>query len=127
MSRKLISTGSDFEKTAGYSRAMVQGDWCFVAGTTGYDYKTMEMPENVAEQCENCLQTIEKALTDAGFSKHDVIKANYYITDQKYADVVFPILGNFFDGIRPAATMIVSGLIRSEMKIEIDVTALKQS
>lgn len=127
MSRKLISTGSDFEKTAGYSRAVVQGDWCFVAGTTGYDYKTMKMPEDVAEQCANCLQTIEKALTDAEFSKSDVIKANYYITDQNYADIVFPILGQFFDGIRPAATMVVSGLIRSEMKIEIDVTALKQS
>lgn len=127
MSRKLISTGSDFEKTAGYSRAVVQGDWCFVAGTTGYNYKTMGMPENVAEQCANCLQTIEKALTDAGFSKADVVRANYYITDQDYADIVFPILGQFFDGIRPAATMVVSGLIRSEMKIEIDVTALKQS
>lgn len=127
MSRKLISTGSDFEKTAGYSRAVVQGDWCFVSGTTGYDYKTMEMPEDVTAQCANCLQTIEKALADGGFSKGDVVKANYYITDQNYADIVFPILGAFFDGIRPAATMIVSGLIRPEMKIEIDVTALKQS
>lgn len=127
MSRKLVSTGSIFEKTAGYSRAVVQGNWCFVSGTTGYNYLTLEMPESVEEQCINCLQTIEKALSDAGFSKRDIIKAGYHITNCDYADIVFPILGKFFDGVRPAATMVVSGLIRPEMKIEIEVTALKQS
>ncbi|MFK7766358.1 MAG: RidA family protein [Mariniblastus sp.] len=124
MNRKLISTGSDFEKTAGYSRAVVQGDWCFVAGTTGYDYETMVMPDDVETQTRNCLATIEKTLTDAGFKLSDIVRANYYVTDVAYADRVFPVLGEAFGEIRPAATMIVCGLVRPEMKIEIEVTAL---
>ena len=79
--RKLISTGSPFEKTAGYSRAVVQGDWCFVSGTTGYDYATMTMPETVEAQTRNCLATIAKALQDGGFEMADVVRAHYYITD----------------------------------------------
>ena len=122
---QLISTGSDFEKTAGYSRAVVQGDWCFVSGTTGYDYPSMEMPTDVEEQTKNCLATIEKALIDAGFKLADVVRAHYYITDQSFADIVFPVLGKTFGEIRPAATMVVCGLIKPEMKIEIEVTALK--
>ena len=125
--RNLISTGSDFEKTAGYSRAVVQGDFCFVAGTTGYDYKTMIMPDDVADQTRNCLATIDQAIKDAGFERSDIIKANYIITKAEDADVVFPILGEFFNGIRPAATMIVAGLIKPEMKVEIEVTALRQT
>lgn len=125
MSRKLISTGSDFETTAGYSRAVVQDKWCFVSGTTGFDYSTMMMPDDVSEQTKNCLATIDKAILDAGFERKDIIKAQYFITDDSYADIVFPILGEFFKGIQPAATMIVAGLIRKEMKIEIEVTALK--
>ena len=121
--RKLISTGSPFEKTAGYSRAVVQGDWCFVSGTTGYDYATMTMPETVEEQTSNCLKTIEKALKEGGFSMEDVMRANYYITDSAFVDLVFPILGQAFGEIRPAATMIVCGLNKPEMKIEIEVTA----
>ncbi|MEO9336200.1 RidA family protein [Mesorhizobium sp. SB112] len=124
--RKLISTGSPFEKTAGYSRAVVQGDWCFVSGTTGYDYATMIMPETVEEQTSNCLKTIEKALKEGGFSMEDVMRANYYITDSAFVDLVFPILGQAFGEIRPAATMIVCGLNKPEMKIEIEVTALKR-
>lgn len=124
--RKLISTGSPFEKTAGYSRAVVQGDWCFVAGTTGYDYATMTMPETVEEQARNCLKTIAKALEDGGFSMGDVVRAHYYVTDQAYVDVVFPVLGEVFGDIRPAATMIVCQLNKPEMKIEIEVTALRQ-
>ncbi len=89
--RKLISTGSPFEKTAGYSRAVVQGDWCFVSGTTGYDYATMTMPETVEAQTRNCLATIGKALADGGFDMADVVRAHYYITVQ-LGDVVFPIL-----------------------------------
>jgi enamine deaminase RidA (YjgF/YER057c/UK114 family) len=123
--RKLISTGSAFEQTAGYSRAVVQGDWCFVSGTTGYDYASMSMPERVEDQTRNCLGTIEKALKEAGFEMADVVRAHYYITDASYADIVFPILGETFGEIRPAATMIVCGLIRPEMKIEIEVTALR--
>lgn len=125
MNRRLISTGSDFEKIAGYSRAVVQGDWCFVAGTTGYDYQTMTMPEDVESQTRNSLATIRRVLGDAGVSLTDVVRANYYITDASYADRVFPILGEAFGEIRPAAAMIVCGLIKPEMKIEIEVTAFR--
>ena len=125
MNRRLISTGSDFEKTAGYSRAVVQNDWCFVSGTTGYDYQTMTMPADVATQTRNSLATIRKVLEEAGFSLNDVVRANYYITDESYADPVVPILGEAFGEIRPAAAMIVCGLIKPEMKIEIEVTAFR--
>jgi enamine deaminase RidA (YjgF/YER057c/UK114 family) len=123
--RELMSSGSPFEKTAGYSRALVQGDWCFVSGTTGYDYATMTMPQTVEEQTRNCLKTIEKALTDAGFLLTDVVRNHYYVTDATFADVVFPIFGETFGDIRPAATMIVCDLIRPEMLIEIEVTAFR--
>jgi enamine deaminase RidA (YjgF/YER057c/UK114 family) len=125
--RKLISTGSPFEKTAGYSRAVVQGDWCFVSGTTGYDYATMTMPDSVEDQTRNCLKTITKALEDGGFSLADVVRAHYYITDPVFADIVFPILGEAFGEIRPAATMSACQLNKPEMKIEIEVTALRRS
>ena len=92
--RKLISTGSPFEKTAGYSRAVVQGDWCFVSGTTGYDYATMTMPDTVEAQTRNCLATIASALREGGFDMADVVRAHYYITDQAHVDLVFPILGD---------------------------------
>lgn len=126
MTRKLISTGSPFEKTAGYSRAVVQGDWCFVSGTTGYDYATMTIPEGVEDQTRNCLRTIGNALAEAGFSMADVVRCHYYVTDRADVDVVFPILGEIFGDIRPAATMIVCQLNKPEMKIEIEVTALRQ-
>jgi enamine deaminase RidA (YjgF/YER057c/UK114 family) len=124
--RRLISTGSPFEKTAGYSRAVAQGDWCFVSGTTGYDYATMTMPERVEDQTRNCMATIAKALDEAGFALADVVRVHYYITDPAFVDVVFPILGEYFGDIRPAATMIVCGLNKPEMKIEIEATALKR-
>lgn len=123
--RKLISSGSPFEKTAGYSRAVVQGDWCFVSGTTGYDYATMSMPEGIEAQTRNCLKTIEAALVEAGFSLKDAVRNHYYVTDAAYADIVFPILGEAFGDIRPAATMVVCDLIKPEMLIEIEVTAFK--
>ena len=127
MARKLISTGSPFEKTAGYSRAVVQGDWCFVAGTTGYDYATMTMPETVEEQTRNCLKTIGKALADGGFDFADVVRAHYYVTDRAFVSRAFPILGETFRDIRPAATMVVCQLNEPEMKIEIEVTALRRT
>lgn len=127
MTRKQISSGSPFEKTAGYSRAVVQEPWCFVAGTTGYDYKTMEIPDSVEDQTHNTLATIDRAIKQAGFSRTDIVRAQYTITDAKYADLVFPILGEYFEGIRPAATMVVAGLTKPEMKIEIEVTALRDS
>lgn len=124
--RRLISTGSPFEKTAGYSRAVVDGDMCFVAGTTGYDYATMTMPESVEEQACNCLATIAAALVEGGFAMSDVVRARYYVTDRDFVARVYPILGETFGEIRPAATMIVCGLAESEMKIEIEVTARKR-
>jgi len=124
--RKLISTGSPFERTAGYSRAVAQGDWCFVSGTTGYDYAAMTMPESVEEQTRNALATISKALEEAGFAPADVVRVHYYITDAGFVDIVFPILGEYFGAIRPAATMIVCGLNKPEMKIEIEATALRR-
>ena len=124
--RKLISTGSPFEKTAGYSRAVVQGDWCFVSGTTGYDYATMTMPDTVEQQARNALATIARALGEAGFSLADVVRTRYYVTDHAYVPLVYPILGEHFGDIRPAATMLVCGLAEPEMKIEIEATALRR-
>jgi enamine deaminase RidA (YjgF/YER057c/UK114 family) len=124
--RRLISTGSPFEREAGYSRAVADGPWCFVSGTTGYDYTTMTMPEDVEAQTHNCLATIAAALAEAGFALADVVRAHYYVSDRAYVDRVFPILGEHFGAIRPAATMIVCALNKPEMKIEIEVTALKR-
>jgi len=126
MARRLISTDSPFERTAGYSRAVSDGDFCWVAGTTGYDYAAMTMPDRVEEQTRNTMETIAAALAEAGFSLADVVRANYYITDAAYVDRVFPILGEYFGEIRPAATMIVCGLNKPEMKIEIEVTARRR-
>ena len=126
MTRHLISTGSPFEKTAGYSRAVVDGDWCFVAGTTGYDYASMTMPETVEAQTRNCMATIAAALREGGFTLADVVRARYYVTDRAFVQKVFPILGEHFGDIRPAATMVVCELNEPEMKIEIEVTALRR-
>jgi enamine deaminase RidA (YjgF/YER057c/UK114 family) len=124
MTRRLISTGSPFEKTAGYSRAVVDGDFCFVAGTTGYDYATMQMPPNVAEQTRNCFRTIARALDEAGFSLADVVRARYYILDRTDADAVLAVCGEVFRDIRPAAAIfVITGLLRPEMRVEIEVTA----
>jgi enamine deaminase RidA (YjgF/YER057c/UK114 family) len=124
--RRLISTGSPFEKAAGYSRAVVQGEWCFVSGTTGYDYSTMTMPDDIGEETRNCLATIGKALHEAGFAMEDVVRVHYHVTDAAFADTVFAVVGKIFGDIRPAATMTICGLIRPEMKIEIEATALKR-
>lgn len=123
MAVQRISTGSPFEKQAGYSRAIKDGEWVHVAGTTGYDYLNMSMPETVSEQADNCFKTIIAALEEAGSSIKDVIRARYYITDPAFADDVFEVTGKYFSEVRPAATMVVAGLIKSEMKIEIEVTA----
>ncbi len=127
MSRRLISTGSPFEKTAGYSRAVIDGDFAFVAGTTGYDYATMTMPDAVEEQARNCFRTIARVLEDAGFALADVVRATYYVTDRADADRVLPVCGEFLADIRPAATLlVVAGLYKPEMKVEIEVTALRR-
>lgn len=127
MMRRLISTGSPFEKTAGYSRAVVDGDWCFVSGTTGYDYATMTMPEPVEAQARNCLATIAAALGEGGFDMEDVVRCHYYVTERAFVARIFPILGEAFGAIRPAATMVICQLNEPEMKIEIEVTALRRN
>jgi enamine deaminase RidA (YjgF/YER057c/UK114 family) len=127
MTRTLISSGSPFEKTVGYSRAVVQGDWCFVAGTTGYDPETRAMPDDVCDQVRNALRVVEAALKEGGFALSDVVRATYYITDISYWDRIGPVLGEKFGDIRPAATCLVCGLVQPEMKFEVEVTALRQS
>ena len=118
-----ISSGSPFEAKIGYSRAVVDGDMVYVSGTTGYDYATMTMPEDAGQQARNCLATIEKALNQAGSSLKDVVRVRYYLTDLAHYDAIVEVAGKVFGEIRPAATMVVCGLTRPEMKIEIEVTA----
>jgi enamine deaminase RidA (YjgF/YER057c/UK114 family) len=126
MTRTLISSGSPFEAQVGYSRAVVDGDWCWVAGTTGYDPVTRVMPDAVADQAANALKVIKAALAEGGFSLNDVVRATYYITDATYWEQIIPPLGVAFGEIRPSATCIVCGLIKPEMKIEIEVTAKRR-
>ena len=128
MSRRLISTGSPFEKAAGFSRAVVDGDFAFVAGTTGYDYATMVMPTDVTGQTRNCFKTIEAALKDGGFAMADIVRATYYVTDAKDADAVLAVCGERLGDIRPAATLlVVAGLLRPEMMVEIEVIAKRRT
>jgi enamine deaminase RidA (YjgF/YER057c/UK114 family) len=128
MPRRLISTGSPFEKIAGYSRAVIDGDFAFVAGTTGYDYATMVIPSDVASQARNCFRTIEAALKEGGFAMADIVRATYYVTDAKDVDAHFAVCGEVLGDIRPAATLlIVVGLARPEMKVEIEVTAKRRT
>ena len=122
---KRISTGSPFEKTLGYSRAVVRGDWCFVSGVTGYDYATMTMPENVADQARNCFATIFKVLDEAGFTPDDIVRVQYTLTDAALMEDVTPALGQAMGDVRPAATIVIAGLIKPEMLIEVEVTAFK--
>ena len=122
---KRISTGSPFEKTMGYSRAVVKGPWCFVSGVTGYDYATMVMPEGIADQARNCFKTIDWALNEGGFTLEDIVRVQYTVTDAALVDALVPVLGEYLGEIRPAATMVLAGLIKPEMKVEIEVTALK--
>ena len=128
MPRRLISTGSPLEKTVGYSRAVIDGDFAFVAGTTGYDYTTMTMPADVTSQSRNCFRTIDAALKEGGFAMADSVRATYYVTDAKDVDAHFAVCGEVLGDIRPAATLlIVVGLARPEMKVEIEVTAKRRA
>ncbi|MDP4034401.1 MAG: RidA family protein [Pseudorhodobacter sp.] len=122
---KRISTGSPFEASMGYSRAVVKGGWCFVSGVTGYDYTTMTMPEGVAAQARNCFSTIGGVLEQAGFGMEDIVRVQYTVTDVALVDEVVPVLGAALGSFRPAATMVIAGLIRPEMLIEIEVTAFR--
>jgi len=128
MSRRLISTGSPFEKTAGFSRAVIDGDFAFVAGTTGYDYATMTMPADVTSQTRNCFKTVEAALKDGGFALADIVRATYYIVDTADADAVLSVCGETLGEIRPAATLlVVAALLKPEMKVEVEVTAKRRT
>jgi len=128
MPRRLISTGSPFERTAGYSRAVIDGDFAFMAGTTGYDYATMTMPADVTTQTRNCFKTIEATLEEAGFALADIVRATYYVVDAADADAVLAVCGERLGDIRPAATLlVVAALFRPEMRIEIEVTAKRRT
>ena len=122
---KRISTGSPFEKSMGYSRAVVKGNWCFVSGVTGYDYATMEMPGDIADQARNCFATIGRVLEEAGFAMVDIVRVQYTVTDAALVEALVPVLGEALGDVRPAATMVIAGLIRPEMKVEVEVTAFK--
>ncbi|MBN2906970.1 MAG: RidA family protein [Rhodobacteraceae bacterium] len=121
--RRHISTGSPFEEKIGYSRAVVCDGWVFVAGTTGYDYATMTMPDGVADQCANALKTIENALQQAGAALDDVVRVRYILPEAADWPGCWPVVSAAFARARPAATMIVAALQDPEMKIEIEVTA----
>lgn len=125
MTRRVITSGSPFEEQIGYSRAVVQGDWIFVSGTTGFDYATMTIPEGVEAQARQCLVNIEAALTEAGSSLRDVVRVHYILPDRDDFAKCWPVLRDCFGDVKPAATMIVAGLLDPRMRIEIEATALR--
>lgn len=127
MKRQLISSGSTFEEQIGYSRAVVAGNMIFVSGTTGYNYETMEISDDVAKQAEQCIKNIEKALKEADSSLIDVVRVTYILPNADDFEACWPVLKKYFDSIRPAATMISAGLASDQMKIEIEATAMKTS
>ena len=127
MTRRLISSGSTFEQEIAYSRAVVDGDWVFVSGTTGFDYKSMTIPEGLAEQTEQCLRNIEAALAEAKASLRDVVRVTYVLPNAAEFPQCWPILRKYFGEVRPAAMMISAGLADPRMRIEIEVTARRQA
>jgi enamine deaminase RidA (YjgF/YER057c/UK114 family) len=124
MSRKLINSGSTFEEQAAYSRAVIDGDWIFVSGTTGFDYKKMTIAEDIVEQTEQCLKNISDTLQQAGSNLGDIVRVLYIVPEAAEFSKCWPVLKRYFGDIRPAATMISAGLADQRMKIEIQVTAL---
>jgi len=126
MSRRLISSGSSFEKVAGYSRAVVEGDWVFVSGTTGYDYSRMRIEDDVVAQTRQAFDNIKAALAQAGCSLADVVRVHYYLTDQRDFARLAPIFGEYLGEARPAATALICQLVEPAMKIEIEVTAKRR-
>jgi enamine deaminase RidA (YjgF/YER057c/UK114 family) len=123
--RKLISSGSTFETQIGYSRAVVQGEWVFVSGTTGFDYSTMTIAEGIVAQTEQCLKNISAALEQAGSTLRDVVRVTYVVPDATQFPECWPVLRKYFAEVRPAAMMISAGLADPRMRIEIEVTALR--
>lgn len=127
MSRQLISSGSTFEEQMGYSRAVVDGEWVFVSGTTGFDYSNMTIPDNIVAQAEQCFKNIEAALKQAGSSLQDVVRVNYVVPIASEFEQCWPVMRRYFGDIRPAAMMICAGLADARMRIEIEVTARKKA
>ncbi|MDI9336029.1 MAG: RidA family protein [Gammaproteobacteria bacterium] len=127
MNKQLISSGSTFEQEIGYSRAVVAGDWVFVSGTTGFDYSSMSIAEGLLEQTEQCLKNIDSALKQAGSSLADVVRVTYVLANGSEFPQCWPVLRKYFGKVKPAAMMISAGLADPRMRIEIEVTALKQS
>jgi enamine deaminase RidA (YjgF/YER057c/UK114 family) len=127
MTRRLISSGSSFEEKIGYSRAVLAGEWVFVSGITGFDYSTMSISESLLEQTEQCLKNIKAVLQQAGSSLKDVVRVTYVLPDGGEFEQCWPVLRTYFGEVRPAAMMISAGLADPRMKIEIEVTALKQA
>ncbi|MEA3175232.1 MAG: hypothetical protein QOF42_2643 [Gammaproteobacteria bacterium] len=127
MTRRLISSGSKFEHEMGYSRAVVDGDWVFVAGTTGFDYESMSISEDIVQQTEQCFKNIQGALRQAGADLADVVRVNYILPKTDRFAECWPIMRKYLGEIRPAATMICAGLVDPRMHIEIEVTARKRT
>jgi enamine deaminase RidA (YjgF/YER057c/UK114 family) len=127
MARRLISSGSTFEREIGYSRAVVDGDWIFVSGTTGFDYATMTIAHDVAAQAEQCMKNVAAALKEAGASVDDVVRVRYILPRREDFKACWPVLARHFGKARPAATMIQAGLLEERILIEIEVTARKSS
>lgn len=125
--RQLITSGSTFEQQIGYSRAVVDGDWVFVSGTTGFDYSTMTISDDVVEQARQCLRNIEAALTEAGATWNDVVRVHYLLPDRDDFEPCWPVLRGAFGDVRPAATMLQCGLADPRMRIEIEVTARRST
>lgn len=126
MTRRLISSGSTFERDIGYSRAVVDGEWIFVSGTTGFDYESMTISDSLTDQTEQCLLNIQAALEQARASLSDVVRVRYILPQAEDFPQCWPILRRYFGDVRPAATMISAGLADPRMKIEIEVTARRQ-
>ncbi len=123
MTRKLISSGSEFESKIGYSRAVVDGDYVFVSGTTGYNYETMSISNDVVEQADQCFQNIQKALLEAGTSLDKAVRVHYIFPNKDDFKPCWPVFKKYLDIARPAATVFIAGLMDDDMKLEIEVTA----
>ena len=125
MKRQWISSGSTYEEQIGYSRAVVVGDWVFVSGTTGFDYATMTIADDVVAQTEQCFQNMAAALAQAGCTLGDVVRVNYVLPEGRDFEACWPVLRKYLGKAKPAAMVITAGLLDPRMKIEIEVTALK--
>ena len=123
--RQLISSGSPYEASIGYSSAVVHGDWVFVSGTTGFNYETMTIVDDVVGQAEQCLKNIEAALKQAGARMADVVKVTYVLPDASEFEACWPVLQRYFGDVRPAAMVMSAGLLDARMRIEVEVTAIK--